>query len=157
MRRVIDGKSYDTDTAVKVAVSEPWDDDDRNEVRATLYRTKGGAFFTVYRTEREDVNEEPEYIHSFETMTRDEAHKWVMGEAGVPVELRENVFGEEPPEAEAEKEEEADPITMVSYRIPISLKREIDFAAKAAGESANTWVTKCLAKASQILKDVEAD
>ena len=55
MKRVIEGKTYNTDTATVVARYE-YTDDDEYEVEATVYVTKGGASF---RCSRVDGSENP--------------------------------------------------------------------------------------------------
>ena len=44
MKRIVDGVTYNTDTATRLAQSI-WKDDDRDEVTGILYQTRGGAFF----------------------------------------------------------------------------------------------------------------
>jgi hypothetical protein len=47
VRRVIDGKTYTTDTSIVVA-RYIYEDDKGYEVEATVYQTKGGGFFIVH-------------------------------------------------------------------------------------------------------------
>ncbi len=52
MKRVIDGKRYDTKTASVIASNEYWDGNkyDRGGTNTHLYRTPNGRYFVVYST-----------------------------------------------------------------------------------------------------------
>lgn len=52
MRRVVDGKRYDTETATLIAHDVYWDghNHERHGRNAWLYRTKRGAYFVVSGT-----------------------------------------------------------------------------------------------------------
>ncbi len=120
MKRIIDGKTYNTETSTGIAT---W-----NENRMGLYVTRGGAFFTV----------------SFDTddfcpVTRYEAEQWSQGKY-CPVELVNTDIFAEPPEA---GEDEA-PEGTIYLRVPLPLKRQINTSASKAGQSVNAWAMRCL-------------
>lgn len=136
MKRIINGVTYNTDTATRVARSE-WNVNNDTEAVGTLYQTKGGGFFVHIET-TEDRGENLVRKHEFEPMTRDEAQAWVL-EGQVEL-LADNVFPE-PPEPDAE---EAPATTTVYLRIPSSLKQRAEAAAKAGGQSLNSWALRCM-------------
>jgi hypothetical protein len=90
MKRIIEGKAYDTETALHVAHAEVWDRVDTDFGRLPtystsaydLYRTKGGAFFLTIVTGRKI--REAKWERDFEdlhTLTYDQAHRFVNGQA----------------------------------------------------------------------------
>ena len=58
MKRVIEGKTYNTDTATIVASYE-YTDEKENEVTVGLYQTRGGTFFGVHSWVEEDSEGDP--------------------------------------------------------------------------------------------------
>ncbi len=84
MRRVIDGKAYDAETAELV---ESWSHDDpRSDASWSLYRTRNGAFFLVGTDHSGDLDE-------FRPYTAVEARRFVEKHANHRV---EKIFGEAP-------------------------------------------------------------
>jgi hypothetical protein len=145
VKRIIDGKTYNTDTSTLIARSD-YEEINYDEVviaryAYSLYQTRGGAFFidTATTTNRKDPRTE-EWAeverHEFGAMTREEAARWVL--TGNNVELLHDVFGE-PPEAV----EEAAPGSTVYLRIPTSLKEQMEAAAVAQKLSVNSWLMRC--------------
>jgi len=147
MKRIIQGVTYNTDTATKVATAS-WEGDDGDKF-GTLYQTRGGAFFvdteTTVWTQDEDYGPlEKRVNHEVEPMTRDEAHQWVLdGE----VEVLADIFPD-PPEATTEEEEDWIVTTTVYLRIPSILKGRIEAAAREANQSLNVWAIRCLENCS---------
>jgi predicted HicB family RNase H-like nuclease len=145
MKRIVDGVTYNTDTATRLARSI-WKDGDDDEVTGILYQTRGGAFFVhtfvekevwVERTGETDARE----VSQFEPLNAKDAHEWIMtGE----VEVFSNPF-EDPPEATAEPE----PGATIYIRVPMALKKSVDEAARAASLSSNVWVMRCLERCAQ--------
>jgi hypothetical protein len=132
MKRVIGGKSYNTDTATVIASWE-YKDGDGYDTEAELYRTKGGAFFAVH----EWVVEEGIVKVYFEEMTRAEVDRLV--ERTDNLEIYDEQILAAPPEAEAEEEEGS----TIYGRVPTSLKARIEADAKAKGLSVNAWLIRC--------------
>jgi hypothetical protein len=141
MKRIVNGVTYNTATATALARSECTGDD--GPVQATLYQTRGGAFFVDYEITREVWNEreqehQTKITNTFEPLSREKAHEWILeGD----IEIFNNPF-DDPPEATAE----ADPGATIYIRVPASLKRNVDDAAKAAKTSGNVWAMRCVEK-----------
>lgn len=140
MKRIVNGVTYNTDTSTALARSE-WQPNDGEKAEGCLYQTRGGAFFvhTIIAAEwfdDEDREWRTKTTNAFEPMTAEEAHRWIMeGD----VEIHHNPF-DDPPEATAE----TDPGATIYVRVPATLKRQIDAAAKGASQSVNTWAMRCL-------------
>lgn len=148
MKRIIDGMTYNTDTSTRIAEAK-WEHDDEIHT-GVLYQTLGGAFFVDDEIAKQvwnqhDEQHEERVEHTFEPMSQEDAHKWMLdGE----VEVFNNPF-DDPPEATAE----AEPGATIYIRAPASLKRRVDDAARASKVSGNVWamrcVEQCLAEASR--------
>ena len=152
LKRIIDGKTYNTDTSTKIA-SASWGAVPET-TDGVLYQTRGGAFFvhecfkTSYRAEEGWKTKTDD---KFDILTAEQAHAWVMeGE----VEILDEAF-ETPPEAEAE--DPAKPEATLYIRVPVSLKTRIDAAAKNAGQSANAWSMKCMEQCLDNLRQERAE
>ncbi len=129
MKRIIDGKTYNTETATKAAYSRRNEDLEYQD--EFLYVTRGGAFFLHIF----DQMDENGYIR---VLTKNDAHGWIMsGE----VEIYTDVFGE-PPEVEAAGS--GKPEATIYVRVPEPLKRRIDAEAKETSQSINAWAMRCL-------------
>jgi hypothetical protein len=83
MKRIIDGKAYNTDTALHVAHTESSYMDDRareHDLVLDLYRTKGGAFFLVEfdGLDADDEDNRRETV-TFYPVSYDTAHAFASG------------------------------------------------------------------------------
>ena len=144
MKRVVDGVAYNTATSTRLAEKEWNEQDERGRnanVEATLYQTQKGAFFVHKRTFTEwwdhDAGEaEQRTRDECIPMMADEASGWLL--RGV-VNISHNPFGELP-EAAAE----AEPGATLYLRVPASLKRRVEGAAKFESLSGNAWMMRCL-------------
>jgi predicted HicB family RNase H-like nuclease len=137
MKRVIDGKTYNTNTASVVARYD-YQDDNGYEVEARIYITKGGAFFIVHAWEvPESLNRDAFSKHYVEAISRDELDRLVVRQN---LEIVDESVVQPPPEATAEVESAA----TIYVRVPAPLKRRVDEAAAGARLSANAWVMRCL-------------
>jgi predicted HicB family RNase H-like nuclease len=140
MKRIVNGVTYNTATSTRLARSR-WDVDDSESVVGTLYQTRGGAFFVHQEITRQIWNEterqhEREHESAFVPYSPEDAHKWILeGD----VEIFHNPF-DDPPEATAE----AEPGATIYIRVPASLKRRVDEAAKQAKISSNVFAMRCL-------------
>jgi predicted HicB family RNase H-like nuclease len=138
MKRIVNGVTYNTDTATQLATSSREDD---GKITETLYQTRGGAFFLHRQTvnavwNEEDRSKHIETDHAFRPQSPEDAHKWILtGD----VEVLRNPF-DDPPEAEAE----AEPGATIYIRVPASLKRAVDEAAKTQNVSGNVWAMRCV-------------
>ena len=125
MKRILNGVTYNTDTATVVARYE-WTDDNQIRNDVAVYKTRGGAFFRVYSWHQNDTQR----FH-FEAITRDELEKLVT--ATDNLEIVDRAAIEERPEAAAETSPEA----IVFVRVPATLKLRLDDAARAERQSTN--------------------
>jgi hypothetical protein len=140
MKRLVNGVTYNTDTSTALATSSY--ENDEGEVEATLYQTRGGAFFVVAESTKLVWNErtreqETKPITTVEPLSPEKAHEWIMtGEVEI---INKSPF-DEPPEATAE----AEPGATIYIRVPAALKSEADKAAKEAKVSGNVWAMRCI-------------
>jgi hypothetical protein len=138
MKRVINGKTYNTDTATVVA---RWalTDDKGYENKVTLYRNRGGAFFAVYawnvKDERGDFD--PKFL--FEEYSADDVGR--LPEYADQLEIIDEKLLTAPPEVRSD--EPADLDSTIYYRLPASLKRRIEHSASTQNLSVNAWMLRC--------------
>lgn len=130
MKRIIGGKTYNTETATRLAeaVQHPQDD----ALFDDLYLTRHGAFFRYFG----DLSlhaDHPNFMR-LEPLEPSEAQAWL--ERHDCVDMIEELFGAQSEAGEAE--------SRVTLRIPDSLKQRIEAAAAANKQSLNTWVMRCL-------------
>jgi predicted HicB family RNase H-like nuclease len=141
MKRIIDGVTYNTDTSTRLAKSqyETLYNHESCECEATLFQTRGGAFFVHEKVTLWDKDYEDESTKNrFHALSANEAQAWMMtGE----VEVFHTPFGE-PPEAEAETESSA----TLYIRVPVSLKQRLDLAAQKSKLSVNSFMIRCSEK-----------
>lgn len=128
MKRIIDGKTYNTETATQVAKA-PWDENEPGQYDL-LYQTRHGAFFRNYGGET--PHGDP--FDVLRPLRPDEAQKWL--ESYNLVDELEKLFGEQPEAGEAE--------SRITVRIPDSLKIRIEQLAAANKQSMNAWIMRCL-------------
>lgn len=128
MKRIIDGKTYNTETATKVA-DAPWDED-WPEVFTTLYQTRHGAFFTHYGGE----TPQGDAYENIKPLVPQDAKTWL--ENNNFVDEVEKLFGEQPEAGEQD--------SRITVRIPDSLKTRIEGLAAANKQSLNAWIMRCL-------------
>ncbi|OMI05522.1 hypothetical protein BSN85_24840 [Bradyrhizobium brasilense] len=124
-KRIIDGKTYNTETATHIA---GWDDDDGPfQWGHHLYQTRFGAFFLYAWGGPEEREEILPY-------TPEQARKWL--EKYQYVDLIEKLFGEMPEAGSGE--------TKFTLRMPDSLRDRLADRAKANNQSLNAWIVRCL-------------
>ena len=89
-KRIIDGKTYNTETATQIS---GWDDDDGPFTQGRyLYQTRFGAFFLY--TYLEGAGEDD--YERIEPFTPDKAREWLEFYRSYEVETIERLFGEMP-------------------------------------------------------------
>ena len=124
MKRVIQGKSYNTETATEIVMihhpefSDGW---------WALYQTRHGAFFEVR------VNHDGEEILDFGPLTDEEAMERVQKHAPNFV---DQYFGPFPEGGAAERR--------MTIRVPENLAERIERAAAAKNLSLNSYAMRCL-------------
>jgi hypothetical protein len=140
MKRIIEGATYNTDTATEIA-SGSWSDVDRGVTEeTTLYQNRAGVFFAVtevrqqYRDRHDDVQHGQYYVWD------------VVGDADGARELceREELtilrdIADMPPEAVG-----GEPSATLYFRVPPALKAAVDARAKADGVSTNVFGLRCI-------------
>lgn len=121
MKRIIDGKAYNTDTAIKVATSGAghW----QSDAWWSLYQTRHGAFFL----DGADHHGDP----VFRPMSDVEAQAFLEKNAN---HLVEQYFGPMPEGGAAERR--------LTIRIPGNLADRVEEAAKAKGMSINNYAAR---------------
>ena len=141
MKKIIDGRKYDTDTAREVAssCSEP----DRGTfgwTRETLYRKRNGEFFMLG-----EGGPSSKYARQVEQcgwsegwrimpMTYDEARRWA--EDALDADDYEAAFGQV---------DEDDSTVAVTVRVPASAKAALDREVSRSGRTASDVVAELLA------------
>ncbi|WP_066922822.1 toxin-antitoxin system HicB family antitoxin [Methylobacterium sp. CCH5-D2] len=129
MKRILDGKTYNTETATMLAKAEQ----DGGHLHDTLYQTRHGAYFRhhgdwSYGGPHEEMLEDIEPLSPAQAQSWMEKHRFAH--------LIERHFGPQPEAGEAE--------SRVTVRIPDSLKSRIEALASARGQSLNAWIMRCL-------------
>ena len=151
IKQVIDGKTYNTETARCLATVElmGYRMDERGRFTTntpkkvgttSLYENRGGAYFLV-RDYDPDVSPEPDLVGQFRIHDRgviplkpEEALGWAESK-GLDFDKVEEMFGKV---AEA-----GDQTGAILLRLPQTLKLAIEKSAAVAGVSTNTWLMRC--------------
>src|SRR5215469_14823532 len=139
MKRVIEGKTYNTDTATRVARYD-YENEKGYSVTVHLYQNRGGAFFEVHTWEEDDINLGTYQRYIFETISRDGIDRLLTGrfaKGGI------EVFDEKALTLPPEAEEKEGPSMTIYFRLPPSLKVRIEASAREAGLSINAWMLRC--------------
>jgi hypothetical protein len=131
-KRIIDGKTYNTETATEIAGVDNDDYSVPYEAGAYLYQTRFGAFFlfSYYEAHREDDYEK------IEPFTPDQARDWLEKNVSHRVDLIEKLFGTMPEAGSGESK--------FTLRMPDSLRDRLAALAKANDQSLNAWIVRCL-------------
>lgn len=131
-KRIIDGKTYNTETATQHYGWADPNDDVPYESGTALYQTRFGAFFlySFFENMGEDDWEK------IEPMTPDQAQAWLEEHAAWDTGLIERLFGEMPEAGSAE--------VRYTLRMPESLRDRLAERAKANDQSLNAWIIRCL-------------
>jgi predicted HicB family RNase H-like nuclease len=123
MKKIIDGKTYNTDTATYVTGG---DNSEYSSAWWGLYQTRHGAFFTIV------VDHDGETVLEFRPLTDQEAYKDLEKHAN---HLIEQYFGTMPEGGAAERR--------LTIRIPGNLADRLEAAARAKGLSLNSYAMRC--------------
>jgi len=140
VKRVIEGRTYNTDTSTRVARYE-YEDDKGYDTEATVYQNRGGAFFIVHSWQelhpRGDQRTDMIEKYLFEASSREQIERMIA--RGQTMEIIDENALTVPPEAEEEEE----PATTAYLRLPPALKNRIEAAAKKDRLSLNAWAIRC--------------
>jgi hypothetical protein len=136
-KRIIDGKTYNTETATQIA---GWNDDNDGpfDSGTFLFQTRFGAFFEYSYFEGYGENN----WETIKPLTPDEAQKWLEERVSWDPDLIERIFGEMPEAGTAE--------VKFTLRIPESLRNRLASLAETNKQSLNAWIVRCLEKCSDI-------
>jgi hypothetical protein len=162
IKQVIDGKTYNTETARCLATVElmGYRTDERGRFTTntpkkvgttSLYENRGGAYFLV-RDYDPDVSAEPDLVGKFRIHDRGvfplkpkEALGWAESKA---LDLDE-MFGK--------VAETGDQTGAILLRVPQTLKLAIEKSAAVAGVSTNTWLMRCAERAIASEREQKAE
>lgn len=139
VKRVIDGKAYNTDTAellAKCVERPPYLSEALVDHR--VYRTRGGAYFETWLDDNGDTQLEP--------LSKDKAKAIVTGVDPDYQKLKFNIVGNaddllgDVPDASAD--DGADQQAVIFFRVSKSFKAAIEETAKKSGLSVNAWLLR---------------
>jgi hypothetical protein len=124
-KRIIDGRTYNTETATLLG---QWQLDNAPLVEA-LFKTRYGAYF-LYNC-RDDIP------HTWiKPLEEGAARKWLEDCCPGDTATWEREFGEAP--------EAGDPEARVTLRIPETLRKRVAVLAEERQQSLNAWIQRCL-------------
>ena len=129
-KRIIDGKTYNTETATEVA---GWGES--NEYASWgdyLYQTRFGAYFQYKYLEGDGEDD----YQTILPLAPDEARKWLEEHASWDPELIEAHFGAMPEAGSGE--------IKFTLRLPESLRNRLTARADENKQSLNAWIVRCL-------------
>ena len=148
LKRIIDGKTYNTATSTRLCAriyeggAEYADSGSTMPIEEStrrgeiLYRTRHGAFFTLCW----DENPFHEPGHGdwllYQVRPQTDAHAQAFLEACDKTDLIEQIFGDMPEAGSTE--------ARITLRMPDSLKARIDARAKAERRTTNQWIVRCI-------------
>lgn len=129
-KRIIDGKTYNTETATQIA---GWGGGDGPFERGRyLYQTRFGAFFLYSYLEGTGEDD----YEKIEPFTPEQARAWLEKNQSFNPDLIEQLFGQMPEAGSGE--------IKFTLRLPESLRDRLAERAKANGQSLNAWIVRCL-------------
>lgn len=132
-KRIIDGKTYNTETATQI---EGWSEDHDEpfpfESGVYLYQNRFGSFF-LYMFRNGTGEDDYEDIEPY---TPEQARGWLEKHRGYRVDLIESLFGAMPEAGSGEAK--------YTLRMPDSLRDRLAARAKANNQSLNAWIVRCL-------------
>ena len=136
VKRIIDGKTYNTETATQLAswssASDPATANQQYEHGGVLYQTRFGAYFVVQYDESQDP-----WDGNYEKLIPldpEQALRWA--EKHCSADDVEAIFGEMPEAGEAEAK--------LTLRMPDVLRKRLVALAEARKQSLNAWIVRCL-------------
>jgi predicted DNA binding CopG/RHH family protein len=124
MKRIIDGQTYNTETATEIVGRENFN----SSAWWGLFQTRAGAFFKVI------INHDGEEVLFFDRVSEEDAAKLVAEHA--PSLFEKYFDGMFPEGGSAEKR--------LTVRLPINLAKRIEAAAEIKGASVNAYVMRAL-------------
>lgn len=131
-KRIIDGKTYNTETATQIAGFRDDEDDVPWMSGRYLYQNRHGAFFLYTFV---DGAEESDF-ERIEPYSPEQARSWLEKNCSWNPALIESRFGEMPEAGQGE--------IKFTLRIPESLRDRLAALAKQNNQSLNAWIVRCL-------------
>jgi predicted HicB family RNase H-like nuclease len=133
MKRIIDGVTYNTETATKIARKREkyplYRPGEFEYIEEEMYMTRGGAFFMAVKYPGDDQ------VQIYARGRREVEYWLTYGTVDVFADILSD-----PPEAKAEPSAGA----TIYVRVPKILKTRLEVAAEANYQSLNAWITRCL-------------
>ena len=169
IKQVIDGKTYNTETARRLATVElmGYRTDQRGRFTTntpkkvgstSLYETRGGGYFLVRDYDPTSDIADPDLagqlrIHDRGVipLKREEALGWAESKA-LDSDRIEEMFGKV-----AEVGEAGDETGAILLRVPRTFKLAIEKSAALAGVSTNTWLMRCAERAIASEREQKTD
>jgi len=131
-KRIIDGKTYNTETATRLA-KEVFAPTGFGGEFDDLYQTRHGVYFR-HHGNWGSVGPSGEPLEIINPLSPHEAQKWM--EEHEFTTLLEKHFGPQPEAGEAE--------SRITLRIPDALKNQIENLASKNRQSLNAWIMRCV-------------
>lgn len=129
-KRIIDGKTYNTETATQIA---GWGGGDGPyESGRYLFQTRFGAFFAYTYLDGTDEEDHETIV----PLTPEEARAWLEEHESYNPDLIERLFGQMPEAGAGE--------VKYTLRMPESLRERLAQRAKDNQQSLNAWIVRCL-------------
>jgi hypothetical protein len=127
-KRIIDGKTYNTETATLLGQGGSYDP----PTEEALFKTRHGAYFLYYSD-----NEADERIFP---LGPEKAQKWMEDHHLTTLIIAE--FGE--------MQEAGDTEARITLRIPETLRKRVAEIARSRNQSLNAWMLRCLERAVEM-------
>lgn len=127
-KRIIVGRTYNTETATLLGRWEPHD----APYEELLFKTRHGAYFLYV-----DLETVPDEL--IKPLEPEDAQKWM--EEHCRAEATEAEFGEMP--------EAGDPEARITLRIPETLRKRVAAIAENRKQSLNAWIQRCIERCAE--------
>jgi HicB family len=142
-KRIIDGKTYNTETATELAGWTESPDEYPVTYGESLYQNRFGAFFL--HSFQDDGPDGPE--EDLKPLSAEEARAWL--EKNQRASVIEAVFGKMPEAGSGE--------TKFTLRMPDSLHKRLTQLAKADNQSLNAWIVRFLESGAGVPESDQED
>ena len=132
IKRIIGGKTYNTETSFQVCARTELDED--TDLEQHLFMTMEGRYFKIsYRRPKGSAGCTPENLEKFETMTTEQARQW----------FSEN--GHASPESWFGKEDQDDSgQVMISVRLPKKIADDLMVHAIRSKRTRSNWINHAI-------------
>lgn len=142
VKRIIDGKTYNTETATQLASwSSTGNPDTANqpyEHGGILFQTRFGAYFVVQYDEGQDPWDDN--YEKLIPLEPEQAQRWA--EKHCSADDVEAIFGEMPEAGDAEAK--------LTLRMPDALRKRLVTLAESRKQSLNAWIVRCLESCAEV-------